>query len=100
MRAAILKQDHPGRAASATNARCTALQRALVADERGGTQGRPLPSGIGSAAPAAGFTQAVPPLRLPLAAANARPKRNGNDSDGRQSDCLNSCDGAFACLRE
>ena len=48
-----------------------------------------------------GFTQVVPPLRLPLPAANARPKRNGNDSDGRQNDCLNFFDGAFAvCASE
>ena len=51
------------------------MQRALVADDREKMQSRPLPSVIGSAAPARGFTHAVPPRRLPLAAANSRPKQ-------------------------
>ena len=34
---------------------------------------------LGVAAPARGFTHAVPPRRLPLAAANSRPKQVKNE---------------------
>lgn len=49
------------KALAATNARWPAAQRALVADGPRKTQSRSLPSGVGSAAPAHGFTQVVAP---------------------------------------
>jgi len=61
---------------SATNARCKGLQRALVADgrERTAVASR-FRLALAAALRLRGFTQAVPPLRLPLPAANARPKQ-------------------------
>lgn len=41
---------------------------------------------LGSAAPARGFTQAVPPRSLPLTAANSRPKQGVNINLCRVSD--------------
>src|SRR6266702_4392333 len=46
---------------TATNARSTAAARTFVAAGNGKTQSRPLPSVIGSVAPAHGFTHAVSP---------------------------------------
>ena len=63
---------------SATNARCKGLQRALVADgrERTAVASR-FRLALAASLRLRGFTQTVPPLRLRLAAANARPKRKG-----------------------
>ena len=69
---------------SATNARCKGLQRALVADGREGTAvASRFRLVLAAALRLRGFTQAVPPLRLRLAAANTRPKRNGKRFPGR-----------------
>jgi len=67
-------QKHWG-STSATNARCLSVQRALVADGQSKAQPRPLPSVIGSVAPAHGFTHTVPPTACRFPAANARPKQ-------------------------
>jgi hypothetical protein len=60
---------------SATNARCKSCNALSSRTDHEKTQSRSLPSGIGAALRLRGFTQTVPPLRLPLPAANARPKQ-------------------------
>jgi len=71
----MLKSKSLWGSASATNARsqlCNARSSRTDHCKRSRARFR---HELGVAAPARGFTQAVPPRRLPLAAANSRPKQ-------------------------